>query len=147
MISKAVFDEHCAELKGVCFIAFLPHIYDSSASERKTFIEIFKDLAKSHRGSPVEFIWAQGGDHYELEEAFTLGSGYPALVAVSVNKERYAPFRGAFNKKGIDSFIKSIQNGKEPLFPLPNGFTSKINKVKAWDGKDAAPSTSTDDDL
>ena len=111
------------------------------------FIFPYQQLAKSHRGSPVEFIWAQGGDHYELEEAFTLGSGYPALVAVSVNKERYAPFRGAFNKKGIDSFIKSIQNGKEPLFPLPNGFTSKINKVKAWDGKDAAPSTSTDDDL
>jgi protein disulfide-isomerase A6 len=73
-----------------------------------------------------------------LEEALVLGSGYPSLIAVSVNKQKYAPLRAAFNKKSIDSFINGLLSGKEPLFNL--GKLPNLKKVKEWDGSDSKPS-------
>jgi hypothetical protein len=34
MLKREDFDAYCKEFDGICFIAFLPHIYDSSAKER-----------------------------------------------------------------------------------------------------------------
>jgi len=139
MIDQLTYDEACANHKGICLIAFLPHIYDSSSEERNRFIETFQELSKSNRNNPVRFLWAQGSDHLGFEEALVLGSGYPSLVAISVNKQKYAPLRASFNKKSIDSFISGLLTGKEPLFNLPKLPTLK--KVKPWDGEDAKPNS------
>ena len=69
-----------------CFIAFLPHIYDCTAEERNTRLDMMKDIAEEMRGKPISFLWTQGGDYFEFEEAMGLGTGYPAMFAVSHNK-------------------------------------------------------------
>jgi protein disulfide-isomerase A6 len=135
--NQALFDQYCTNLRGICFVAFLPHIFDSSAVERNNYIQIFKDLAQAHRSDPVTFVWAQGGDYYSFEESLALGSGYPALVGLSINKMKYATLAGSFNAKNIGSFVTSLIAGKQPLFNLREA--PKINDVNQWDGKDAQP--------
>lgn len=84
---------------------------------------------------PLNFLWNQGGDQLALEEALNLGSGYPALFAVSLSKQKYGIFRSSFSKKNIDSFINGlIISRKEPLYPFT--VKPKIAKVNPWDGKD-----------
>jgi protein disulfide-isomerase A6 len=140
LVDKDIFEKYCTNLRGVCLIGFLPHIYDSSAKERSDYIEILQELSKSNRANPVTFLWSQGGDNYAIEESLALGSGYPALVAISVNKMKYAPLAGSFEKKNIDTFLKNLLAGKQPLFNLRE--VPKIKTVASWDGKDSKPSQS-----
>jgi protein disulfide-isomerase A6 len=135
LVNQDVFDKYCTNLRGICFIAFLPHILDSSAVERNNYIQIFQDLAQGHRADPITFSWAQGGDYYPLEESLGLGSGYPAFVALSVNKMKYAPLTGSFSQKSIDLFVKTLLAGKQPLFNLREA--PKLASVNEWNGKDA----------
>lgn len=137
LVNQQVFDKLCTNLRGICFIAFLPHIYDSSAEERNNYIEVLQDLAKANRANPVTFLWAQGGDYYPIEESMGLASGYPSLVAISVNKMKYAQLAGSFSKKNADAFVKSLIAGKQGLFNLRE--VPKIKNVNAWDGKESKP--------
>jgi hypothetical protein len=50
----------------LCVIAFLPHILDSSEEERQAHLETIKEVGLKFRGKPFKFLWAQGGDHFEL---------------------------------------------------------------------------------
>jgi len=143
LVNQETFDEYCTNHRGICFIAFLPHIYDSSASERNNYIETLKELAKSYRTDPVTFVWAQGGDYFSLEESLSLASGYPAFVGVSVQKLKYSPLAGSFSAKNVGDFIKGLLNGKQPLFNLREA--PKVGTVTAWDGQDAQPRVETDD--
>lgn len=137
LVNQQVFDKLCTNLRGICFIAFLPHIYDSSVEERNNYIEVLQDLAKSNRANPVTFLWAQGGDYYPIEESMGLASGYPSLVAISVNKMKYAQLAGSFSKKNADTFVKSLIAGKQGLFNLRE--VPKIKNVNPWDGKESKP--------
>jgi len=71
-----------------------------------------------------------------------LGSGYPALVALSVTKMKYTNMRGSFTKKGVESFINGLVSGKEGLGDLR--VAPKWSSVNAWDGRDAKPQVSDD---
>ena len=94
-------------------------------------------MAKSNRANPVTFLWAQGGDYYPVEESLGLASGYPSIVAISVNKMKYAHLAGSFSKKNVDTFVKSLIAGKHGLFDLKQ--VPKIKRVNAWDGKESKP--------
>lgn len=96
-------------------------------------------MAKSNRANPVTFIWAQGGDYYNFEESLALGSGYPALVGLSVNKMKYATLAGSFSQKNIDSFVRSLIAGKQSVFNLRE--VPKIKTVTPWDGKNSRPAS------
>lgn len=137
LVDNEYYEQQCVKAKGICLFAFLPHIYDTSASERSGQIEILQEIQKANRVHPIVILWSQGGDQYETEEALGLGSGYPSLLAVSVNKLKYAVMKGAFIKKNIESFINSLITGKEALFDLKT--VPKFKKVDRWDGKDAKP--------
>lgn len=130
----AIWSEHCAEFKGLCVLAFLPHIYDSSKSERNNYIAILEEGVKKFKASPVNFLWVQGGDYYDFEEALGLGSGYPAMVAVSLSKSVYSIMRSAYTKKNVESYISGLIAGKESSYKLKE--TPKIRKVEKWDGED-----------
>lgn len=134
LVDQETFDNYCANIRGICFIAFLPHIYDSSANERNDYIEVLQELSNENRVNPVTFSWSQGGDYYGVEESLGLGSGYPAFVAMSVNKMKYATLTGSYNKKNLDLFIKSLISGKQPLFNLRE--VPKFKTVSKWDGND-----------
>merc|ERR1711972_453262 len=85
-------------------------------------------------GQPVGFMWAQGGDQFEVEEKMSLQFGFPAVVAVNVKKARFGVHRGIFNKDALSQFLGSMMIGRVPLQPLPKGM--KWSKSDPWDGKD-----------
>eukprot|EP01015_Nassula_variabilis_P034322 TRINITY_DN842_c0_g1_i3.p1 TRINITY_DN842_c0_g1~~TRINITY_DN842_c0_g1_i3.p1 ORF type:complete len:165 (+),score=45.85 TRINITY_DN842_c0_g1_i3:34-495(+) len=131
--------------KGACIVTFLPHIYDSSANERNVYIDTLTQLSNAHKAKPVSFLWSQGGDQFPLEEKLSLGSGYPAVVALSLKKQRFSVMRGAFNYDNLNTFIIGLLTGKEATYPISDSLP--VNKVQRWDGKDKQPETSGDDDL
>jgi len=130
-----VFNNECTS--GVCLVAFLPNIYESNAETRKEYIQRLKETAKSTLGKPFVFFWAQAGDNIDLENNLGLGFGFPAIIAISPQKNKFGVMKGAFNEKGVKSFVDGLLIGKTPLGPLPANF--KFKKVSAWDGKDAPP--------
>jgi len=135
LINKDLYKEYCGEFRGVCVIAFLPHIYDSSAEERNNYLKLVEDVANSFRGKPFTFLWSQGGDQYGMEELFSVsGSGYPSVVAVSSKKNVFAVMRAALSKDSLNDFVKGLVAGKGGFVPYNEAI--KIKEVEAWDGKD-----------
>jgi len=62
LLNEETFKELCEDFKGVCVIAFLPHILDSSASERNNYLKVIEEVANQNKVSPFSFLWSQGGD-------------------------------------------------------------------------------------
>jgi len=135
LLNDADWRAHCESR--TCIVAFLPHIYDSGAKGRndelKVLDEAFKGSKKS--GKNIGFLWSQGGDQFELEEALGLQFGFPAVIAVNFAKDRFGVHRGTFDK--ISEFLTSLSRGGASLAPIPT--KSKAVKADPWDGKDAAP--------
>ena len=145
LIDPDILKEECESRVGICIIAFLPHIADSSANERNRYLDIIKEVKKSNRGKPIYYLWAQGGDYFDFEDKLHLSFGYPAVIAVNYKKKMYSICRSSFSKEHLVDFISNLLNGKEHLSKLPDGI--KIKKVDPWDGKDYVPPKEDDDDL
>jgi len=143
LLSQSQFEETCG--KGLCIIAFLPNIIDSSAAEREKYLADFNVVVKGSGKHPIKFLWSQGGDQYELEEQINLSFGYPALIAVHLEKG-FAIHRGDFSQQSIRGFITSLMGRGAVIQPLPKGGLKKINTATAWDGKDAPPPPPSGDD-
>ena len=141
LISSEVLNNNCE--KEVCIIAFLPHIYDSTAEERGRYISTFTESAKKNRGKPLKFLWAQASDFYKFEQLVGLGMGYPAVVGFSMSKSRYAVMRSAFNVEEIEGFIKKLLTGHVALIEYKE--LPKLAEVQPWDGKDHQPETVNED--
>ena len=145
LINSEILKEECESKVGICVIAFLPHIAESSAKERNRYLDIIKEVKKNNRGKPIYYLWAQGGDHFDFEEKLHLSFGYPAVIAVNYKKKMYSICRSSFSKENLGDYISSLLYGKEHLSKLPEGI--KIKKVDKWDGKDYVPPKEDDDDL
>ena len=137
LINNDILKEVCENRVGICVIAFLPNIVDSSAKERNNYLDILKEVTKNNRGKPLYYLWAQGGDHFDFEEKLHLGFGYPAVVAINYKKKMYSVCRSSFNKDNLVNYLSNLLLGKEPLNKLPDGI--KISKVNEWDKKDYVP--------
>lgn len=140
LLNDADWRAHCESR--TCIVAFLPHIYDDQASGRdaslKTLDEAFKASKKA--GKNIGFLWSQGGDQFELEEALGLQFGFPAVIAVNFAKDRFGVHRGTLDK--ISEFLTSLSRGGASLAPLPKN--AKAAKADPWDGKDASPPVEED---
>ena len=145
LINSEILKDECESRVGICVIAFLPHIADSSAKERNKYLDIIKEARKSNRGKPIYYLWAQGGDYFDFEDKLHLSFGYPAVIAVNYKKKMYSVCRSSFSKEHLVDFISNLLNGKEHLSKLPEGI--KIKKVDKWDGKDYVPPKEESDDL
>ena len=145
LINSEILKEECESRIGICIIAFLPHIADSSAKERNRYLDIIKEVKKNNRGKPIYYLWAQGGDHFDFEDKLHLSFGYPAVIAVNYKKKMYSICRSSFSKENLQDFVSNLLNGKEHLSKLPEGI--KIKKVDKWDGNDYVPPKEDDDDL
>ena len=75
----------------------MPNIYDSNAAERNAYLATILKVAKKNRSQPFVFFWLQSGDQLDLERKMNLGFGYPAVVAISPNKQVFATMRGTFS--------------------------------------------------
>jgi len=129
--------------KNVCIIGFLPHIYDSSAEERNRYLEVFQEIVKKNRGKPISFLWTQAGDHYKFEQMVGVGMGYPAVIAISLPKSRFALMRAAFSTQEVNTFVNKILIGGVSLQEFKE--LPKIKEVEAWDGKDKQPEYRSED--
>ena len=145
LINSEILKEECEGRIGICIIAFLPHIADSSAKERNRYLDIINQAKKGNRGKPIYYLWAQGGDHFDFEDKLHLSFGYPAVIAVNYKKKMYSICRSSFSKENLQDFVSNLLNGKEHLSKLPEGI--KIKKVDKWDGNDYVPPKEDDDDL
>lgn len=144
LISSQTFEEYCHDSSTlVCIIVFLPHIYDSTVEERNNYIEVVKTVNSESKSAPMAFLWAQGGDFYELEESLNMAVGYPAVTAISMQKKKYAIMRGAFTASELKQFVNGLLVGKEPLYTLPA--LPNIKTVEKWDGKDRKPTPVEDE--
>lgn len=135
LLGDAEFLEHCEQR--TCILSFLPHILDGGAQVRNDYLKVVDAVFKSSKAdqTPASFMWLQGGDQYEIEEALSLQFGFPAVIAVNLKKERYAVHRGILDKTSLSEFIRSMMIGKVPLQPIPKNMP-KFQKTKPWDGKD-----------
>ncbi|EKX40413.1 hypothetical protein GUITHDRAFT_164660 [Guillardia theta CCMP2712] len=134
--SLKVFKDECNEdWHGICVLTFLPQILDDQSAGRNARLNKLSEVKKKV-GRTFRFMWTSGGESYELEEKMGLGFGYPALVAISPSKRRYAVMRGKFEISDIDLFLSNVLRGREAtseLKPWPPSFA----KYPEWDGKDA----------
>ena len=129
--------------RNVCILAFLPHIFDSSAVERNKYLDTLGQASKKSRGKPVKFLWVQGGDFYKLEQLLGLGSGYPAVAGISLAKSRHALMRSAFKGDEVETFVRKLLAGQVPLDEYKQ--LPAMKKVEAWDGNDHAQEERNED--
>jgi len=138
LTSPTLFEKVCASGKGViCVLAGLPHILDSSAVKRNTYKTTLESVAKSFRGQPFRFVWFEGSSQPELEQKLGLTFGFPAVVAVNVDKNVYSNFRLSFAEKSLRTWLVSITTGRAisaKMDELPT-----IETAEEWDGKDGKP--------
>lgn len=137
LTGKDVLEENCQGHNRLCVLAALPHILDSGAAGRNKYRDTLASLAKSFRGSAFQFLWFEGGSQSDLEQALELTFGYPALVALSLERQAYAVQHGSFNEKAITSFLYSISTGRQPTIKLSQ--IPEVVTVEPWDGQDGAP--------
>ena len=137
---QSVFDESCTDdATKICVVLFVPHIYDSSAKARDAYVATLGEVAKGLRGAPFSFVWSEGGAQPDLENALAINYAYPTVAVLSASKKVYAVQRVSWSLKNIKSFLNGIISGSERTTALANKSVPAVVKVKAWDGKDAAP--------
>ena len=135
LVNNDILKDTCEDRTGICILVLLPHIADSSANERNKYLDYVKNCKKENIGKPIFYLWAQGGDYFDLEDKLHLGFGYPAVVAINFNKKKYAVCRKAFTKENLSEFISGLLRGRESLMNLPE--LPKLKNRDLWDGKDA----------
>jgi hypothetical protein len=63
--------------------------------------------------------------------------GFPAVVALSLDKGAYSIMRGSFSEKKVTAFLHGVTTGRQPTAKL-NNFPTVVT-TEPWDGKDSAP--------
>lgn len=134
LTGEDVWQKECVSRNGVCVIVFLPHILDSKADGRRKYISILEDGGKKNTQYPLYYFWAQAYDQKAFEKLFNLGSGYPAVVAVSSSKKKYAVMRGTYTVEGVSSFLSDLMRGYERLYDYTE--LPKLKDTDKWDGSD-----------
>ena len=109
--SQKLFDTLCGTGK-ICAIAFLPHIYDSSAKVRNAYISTIADAAKTVRGSPMSFFWSEAGAQLNIENALGINNAYPTLAVISMEKKVFVVQKVSWNQKNIKNFLSGVISGR-----------------------------------
>jgi protein disulfide-isomerase A6 len=137
-IAQLTSDEELKETCGgvsLCVIAFLPNILDSGAEGRNGEIADLKRLSGMLKKVKMAYLWAEGYQHPQLEQALEVGgTGYPALVLYNQKKGRFVPFSGSYSVDNIKLFVDRVMKGRERTLAVSSMPT--IDTVPAWDGKD-----------
>ncbi|XP_075057536.1 protein disulfide-isomerase A6 [Mixophyes fleayi] len=142
-IVKKTCDEH-----QLCIVAILPHILDTGAAGRNSYLEVMLKLADRYKKKMWGWLWAEGGTQLDLESSLGIGGfGYPAMAAVNARKMKFALLKGSFSEQGINEFLRELSFGRGSTSPVGGGAIPKINKVEPWDGKDGELPVEDDIDL
>ncbi|KAL9963087.1 hypothetical protein ACROYT_G032258 [Oculina patagonica] len=147
VINSDVFKSNCEE-KPICVVSILPHILDSGASGRNSYIDILKAMGEKYKKKMWGWVWAEAGAQAKLEDALGMGGfGYPAMVAVNFRKKKFASLRGPFDSTGIDEFLRTVSVGRGSTAPIKGEAVPSIEVTEPWDGKDGELPIEEDIDL
>eukprot|EP00920_Eleutheroschizon_duboscqi_P033088 GHVT01079873.1.p1 GENE.GHVT01079873.1~~GHVT01079873.1.p1 ORF type:complete len:365 (-),score=83.09 GHVT01079873.1:680-1774(-) len=136
LLSQETFTSTCG--KGLCIIAFIPHILDSALEGRMKYLNTLNDVVKGPAVSiPVNFLWSQGGDQLDVEEQLNLKFGWPAVIAVNLEKQKFAIHRGDFGTESLSTFLTSLVSGLVAVAPLPSPLPT-IKTVSKWEAPSSA---------
>jgi hypothetical protein len=64
------------------------------------------------REKPVSFLWAQAGDHPELQDQFSLYSGFPAVLLINPLRRVFSVMKSSFTEENFEEWLKDILNRK-----------------------------------
>eukprot|EP01061_Rhynchopus_euleeides_P028684 TRINITY_DN467_c0_g1_i11.p1 TRINITY_DN467_c0_g1~~TRINITY_DN467_c0_g1_i11.p1 ORF type:complete len:413 (+),score=195.41 TRINITY_DN467_c0_g1_i11:60-1298(+) len=125
--------EGCLERKSICVLAVLPHVMDTGAEGRNKYIETFTQAVKNVRSNTLAYGWITGGAQAALEEAFGIEYNYPTVVAINLQKQRFAVHKGSFSLQSIEKTLR----GRAATSPIKNvNVFDKFEATEPWDGKD-----------
>jgi len=121
----------------LCVVSILPHILDCDAKCRNGYLDVLKKAGERFKKHSWGWLWAQAGDHLDLEESLDMGGfGYPAMAIVNVKKGKYSLFRGSYSEEGVGEFLRDLSYGRGTTAPIKGASLPKISNVEPWDGKD-----------
>lgn len=134
LVGEEVMAASCLS-KQICIVTFLPHILDTGAAGRQPYLDALSSLGEKYKSRPWGLVWAEAGAQPNLEAAFDVGgAGYPALVALSPKKMRYAKHTGVFETAGLNRFIDGVISGFVRTVESPD--LPKVVDTVPWDGGD-----------
>ncbi|XP_023830058.1 protein disulfide-isomerase A6 [Salvelinus sp. IW2-2015] len=132
----------------LCVIAVLPHILDTGAAGRNSYLEVMMKMAEKYKKKMWGWLWTEAGAQMELEASLGIGGfGYPAMTAINARKMKFALLKGSFSETGINEFLRDLSVGRGSTATVGGGALPKINSVDAWDGKDGELPVEDDYDL
>jgi protein disulfide-isomerase A6 len=149
LTDQEVLTEHCLGHPGddklglkekkpaqLCLVAFLPHILDSGVAGRNAFLETLAQVAAAYKERPFSWFWAEGGAQTGLEANVGVGGyGFPAFVAYSPSKQKYASLRSAFGGTALREFLDGVRTGRERVVEL-EGELATLEERAPWDGSE-----------
>lgn len=132
----------------LCIIAVLPHILDTGAAGRNSYLEVMMKMADKYKKKMWGWLWIEAGAQMELEASMGIGGfGYPAMAAINTRKMKFALLKGSFSETGIHEFLRELSVGRGSTATLGGGTMPKIHSVEPWDGKDGQLPEEEDYDL
>jgi len=150
LVDPEQFQEKC-EAAQLCLVFVLEHIYDTSASDRNSKLEMLKGLTEKYKTRQWEWFWSEAMAQTGLETMCDISRDgidgiYPGACAVNLRKKVRVKHTGSFDDKGLSELARNLAAGKGGR--NLQGFTElpSLAVVEPWDGQDAAPEV-VDDDL
>lgn len=80
-------------------------------NQRSNFSIQFQ-VVNDFRDKPVSFLWAQAGDHQELQDQFNLNSGFPTVILINPLRRVFSVMRSSFTEENFEEWLKDILNRK-----------------------------------
>uniref|UniRef100_A0A668UVS9 Protein disulfide-isomerase A6 n=1 Tax=Oreochromis aureus TaxID=47969 RepID=A0A668UVS9_OREAU len=147
ILSEDVLKKTCEDSQ-LCIIAVLPHILDTGAAGRNSYLDVMVKMAEKYKKKMWGWLWTEAGAQMELESSLGIGGfGYPAMAAINTRKMKFALLRGSFSETGIHEFLRELSVGRGSTATLGGGVMPKIHTVEPWDGKDGQLPVEEDYDL
>lgn len=57
-------------------------------------------------------MWAEAGDHQELQDQFSLFSGFPAVLLINPQRRVFSIMKSSFTEENFEEWLKDILNRK-----------------------------------
>uniref|UniRef100_A0A673JSP5 Protein disulfide-isomerase A6 n=1 Tax=Sinocyclocheilus rhinocerous TaxID=307959 RepID=A0A673JSP5_9TELE len=147
ILNEDILKKTCEDYQ-LCIISVLPHILDTGASGRNSYLEVMRTMAEKYKKKMWGWLWTEAGAQMELESSLGIGGfGYPAMAAINARKMKFALLRGSFSETGIHEFLRELSVGRGSTATVGGGALPKINTVEPWDGNDGVLPTEDDIDL
>lgn len=137
LLDQSNLEEAC-DNKQLCVVAFLPKLGDCQAKCRNKYLDTLRKLGDKFKSHQWSWLWTEASQHKELEKSLSVGGfGFPALAAVNSRKGKFVLMRGSFGENGIREFLRDLSMGRGNTEAIPGAKLPTLQKIAAWDGKDA----------